>query len=186
MKCSINTKTTRTILSALVCLAASLGTSTATADQGRYEGVHLIRGTVLSVGRVDPNASVETGFFVDANYSSVALNAGVGSKSFGDARSATPDADAERVADKRVNNVYAGVGFGRIIQFQGGYGNQGELLRLRSDFNFRSIVDFLTQESTPRQRLLLADRITFTISVERYSGKDDAFNNATWGVGLLF
>ena len=176
----------RTLISLVACLAALLGTSTAIADQERYEGVHLIRGTVLSIGRVDPSASVETGFFVDANYSSVALNAGIGSKTFGDARSSTPDAEAERVAEKRVNNVYAGVGFGRIIQFQGGYGNQGELLRLRSDFNFRSIVDFLTQESTPRQRLLLADRITFTIAVERYSGKYDAFNNATWGVGLLF
>ena len=185
MKC-VNATLTRTILTLFTCLTASLGTSAAIADQGRYEGVHLIRGTVISIGRVDPSASVETGFFVDANYSSVALNAGIGSKTFGDARSVTPDADAERVAEKRVNNVYAGVGFGRIVQFQGGYGNQGELLRLRSDFNFRSIVDFLTQESTPRQRLLLADRITFTIAVERYSGKDDVFNNATWGVGLLF
>ncbi|WP_111658052.1 hypothetical protein [Isoalcanivorax indicus] len=171
-----------------IALFALLGVSTGLQAADRYEGVHLIRGTVLSIGRVDPSASVGTGFFVDANYTSVALNAGIATKKFGESpfRSGGPTEEDERVSDKRVNNVYAGVGFGRIIQFQGGYGNQGELLRLRSDFNFRSIVDFLSQQSTPAQRMTLADRITFTVSVERYSGKDDVFNNATWGVGLLF
>ena len=171
----------------LFVMPFSLLSNSASAND-RYDGVHLIRGTVLSVGRVDPSTDVGTGFFVDANYTSVALNIGVATKKFGDSpfRSGGPTAEDERVADKRVNNVYAGVGFGRIIQFQGGYGNQGEVLRLRSDFNFRSITDFLTQRSTPQQRMTLADRITFTLAVERYSGKDDVFDNATWGLGLLF
>jgi hypothetical protein len=176
------------------CLATSLLAVTllsplASADDGRYGGVHLIRGTVISVGRVDPSASVGTGYFIDANYSSVAVNFGAATKKFGDSplrASITPDDEDARASDKRVNNVYAGIGFGRIIQFQAGYGNQGQLLRLRSDFNFRSITDFLTQRTTPKQRLTLADRITFTLAAEQYKGDDDIFNNVTWGAGLLF
>ena len=88
---------------------------------------------------------------------------------------------------RRVNNVYAGVGFSRVIQFQYGYGTEGDLTRLRSDFNFRAIVDFLTPTKTRKDRMLLADRITFTISLEEYLDKEsEGFDNATWGIGLLF
>lgn len=178
-----------TILAGMMLLAA--GASQA-ADiphvENPYGGVHMQRGTVVSVGRVDPSVSVGTGFFVDANYSSVALNAGIASKKLGDSplRSKEEGSEEADAARRRVNNIYAGVGFGRIIQLQGGYGNKGQLIRARSDFNFRSIVDFLTQTSTPKHRMTLADRITFTISVERYRGDDEIFNNSTWGVGLLF
>ena len=35
--------------------------------------------------------------------------------------------------------------------------------------------------------MLLADRITFTISLEEYLDKEsEGFDNATWGIGLLF
>lgn len=154
-----------------------------------YKGVYMIRGTVVSVGRVDPTEDINTGFFVDANYSSVALNAGVATKKFGDSpiRPSTINDAGEPAAHERVNNVYAGIGFSRVAQFQYGYGNHGSLIRLRSDFNFRSIVNFLTKTETPKDQLTLGDRLTFTVSVERYQDSgEDIFNNATWGVGLLF
>ena len=35
--------------------------------------------------------------------------------------------------------------------------------------------------------MTLGDRITFTIAVEQYQDSDEEiFDNATWGVGLLF
>ena len=35
--------------------------------------------------------------------------------------------------------------------------------------------------------MLLADRLTFTVSGERYNRREsEAFNNTTWGIGLLF
>ena len=182
----------KTIITTMVSGLALLAASHASADiphvENPYGGVHMLRGTVVSVGRVDPSVNVGTGFFVDANYSSVAINFGAASKKFGESplrakQDGDDDADAAR---RRVNNLYAGVGFGRIIQLQGGYGNKGQLLRFRSDFNFRSVVDFLTQTSTPKHRLTLADRITFTVSVERYNDDEEIFNNSTWGVGLLF
>ncbi len=156
---------------------------------GAYEGVHLIRGTVVSVGRVDPSTSgVDTGFFADANYSSVALNGGINSKKLGDSplRKSEPATDEAQAAQGRINNVYAGVGFGRIAQLQLGYGSEGQVTRLRSDINIRSIMDFITQETTPRHRLMLADRITFSYTIERYTGDEEIFDNFTWGVGLLF
>ena len=154
-----------------------------------YGGVHMIRGTVASVGRVDPSLSgVDTGFFADINYSSVALNAGINTKKLGDSpfRDSEPASEEAEAARQRVNNAYVGVGFGRIAQLQFGYGNQGQVTRLRSDINFRSIVDFITQESTPKHRLTLADRITFSYTIERYTGDEDIFDNFTWGLGLLF
>ena len=79
------------------------------------------------------------------------------------------------------------MGFGRIIQVQYGYGSEGDLLRYRSDFNYRSVIDFFTGKRTPKDRMTLGDRITFTIAVEQYQDSDEEiFDNATWGVGLLF
>lgn len=154
-----------------------------------YKGVHLIRGTVVSAYRVDPSEDIDTGFGIDANYSSVALNGGVAIKKFGDHpfRSGNQNEPEDEAADEQVNNAYLGVGFGRIIQLQYGYGNHGGLTRLRSDFNFRSVVNFLTQTTTPKDRLTLADRITFTTAFEGYHDSDEEiFDNFTWGVGLLF
>lgn len=154
-----------------------------------YEGVHLIRGTVISAYRVDPSEDIDTGFGLDVNYSSVALNGGVATKKFGDHpfRSGSQNDPEDEAADERVNNAYLGVGFSRIIQLQYGHGNHGGLTRLRSDFNFRSVVNFLTQTTTPKSRLTLADRITFTAAIEDYHDSDEEiFDNFTWGVGLLF
>lgn len=153
-----------------------------------YGGTHILRGTVVSMGRVDPTENIGTGFYVDANYTSVALNGGIATKRFGESPLRSNDGANENdpAFGEQVTNVYAGVGFSRVLQLQGGYGSEGQLVRLRSDFNFRAIADFFSQTSTPKQRLTLADRITFTISVERYRGDKEIFNNSTWGVGLLF
>ncbi|MCG8392772.1 MAG: hypothetical protein MI745_06785 [Pseudomonadales bacterium] len=165
-----------------------LGSAGVQADD-KYSGVDLIRGTVFSVGRVDPTEDIDTGFFVDANYTSVALNGGVSTKKFGESplRVEKRDDDLSEANEERVNNVYAGIGFGRIVQIQYGYGNHGDLLRFRSDFNFRSVMDFLSGRRTPKDRMTLGDRITFTVAVEQYQdSEEEIFDNATWGIGLLF
>ena len=173
---------------AIALLGLSLSAfSNAVLAEGLYDGGRVLRGTVVSAGRVDPTENIGSGFYFDANYSSVALNAGIATKKFGDSP-VRPSGGSEFEADgERVNNVYAGVGFSRILMFQYGYGNHGDVLRLRSDFNFRAVVDFLTGKNTPKDRMLLADRLTFSISGERYNDdKEEIFNNATWGIGLLF
>lgn len=162
--------------------------SSAAQAEDRYDGVSMIRGTVFSVGRVDPTEDIDTGFFVDANYSSVALNGGISTKKFGDSPLRPDSRDDFSEADgERVNNAYFGIGFGRIVQVQYGYGNHGDLVRFRSDFNFRSVMDFLSGSKTPKDRMTLGDRITFTIAAEQYQDSDEEiFDNATWGIGLLF
>ncbi|MDF1822673.1 MAG: hypothetical protein P1U64_13910 [Alcanivoracaceae bacterium] len=174
----------------LIALVALLPLSMTAQAEDPYSGVKVLRGTVVSAGRVDPVENIGTGLFFDANYSSVAVNFGAATKKFGSLPGTDVlDGDCEEcVADgRRVNNAYAGVGFSRILQFQYGYGTEGGLLRLRSDFNFRAIVDFVTQTQTRKDRMLLADRITFTISGEAYQDKEsEGFDNTTWGIGLLF
>jgi len=172
-------------------LTMSLGLLLSTgvlAEQGsRYSGGKVLRGTVFSVGRVDPTENIGAGHYFDINYSSVAVNIGAVTKKFGDSPFRPSSPSNFEADNERVNNVYAGVGFSRILMFQYGYGNHGSVLRLRSDFNFRAVADFLSGKVTPKDRLLLADRLTFSISAERYNDDDeDIFNNATWGVGLLF
>ena len=154
-----------------------------------YEGIKVQRGFVVSGYRVDPSANVDTGFGWDVNYSSVALNGGVATKKFGESPlrpSSRSDPDPT-VDEERVNNVYFGTGFSRVLQFQYGYGNHGDVLRLRSDFNFRAIADFFQDTHTPKHQLTLADRLTFTASLEEYLDDDESgFDNFTWGIGLLF
>ncbi|MCK0153563.1 hypothetical protein MWU49_07610 [Alcanivorax sp. S6407] len=175
----------KTIITTMVTLALL---SSGVQAEDRYSGVNFIRGTVVSVGRVDPTEDIDTGFFVDANYSSVALNGGVATKKFGDSPLRPDSRDNFSEADgERVNNGYLGIGFSRLIQVQYGYGNHGDLMRYRSDFNFRSVMDFLSGTRTPKDRLTIGDRITFTIAIEQYlDDEEEIFDNATWGIGLLF
>jgi len=152
-----------------------------------YDGGHVLRGTVVSFGRVDPTENIGTGLYFDVNYTSVALNGGIATKKFSNAPTGGGCATFTKACDASFTNGYFGVGFSRILQFQYGYGTEGDLVRLRSDFNFRAIVDFLSNKKTRKDRMLLADRLTFTITGERYGDKEsEAFNNTTWGVGLLF
>lgn len=155
--------------------------------QELYGGVNVLRGTVLSAGRVDPSENIGTGWFVDANYTSVALNGGIATKKFGSSPLRGQGLPLNDAYGEQVTNAYFGVGFSRVLQFQYGYGTEGDLLRIRSDFNFRAVADFFSNTKTRKDRMLLADRLTFSISGERYndSGKD-IFNNTTWGIGLLF
>ena len=178
--------TTLTACGAL--LATSLFATTVNANPSEpYKGTYVQRGTVVSAGRVDPSKNVGNSYFMDINYSSVALNGGISSKKFGKASNKYgQDTPEQRVSDEWVHNAYVGVGFSRLIQFQLGYGTEGQVFRVRSDFNYRAIVDFLTQTNTPKHRLTVADRLTFTLAAERYQGKHDAFNNVNWGIGLVF
>jgi hypothetical protein len=181
-------------IAGLICLLCCSTSVLAQAPQYRepeklYSGVNLIRGTVVAAYRVDPTEDFGSGLGFDANYSSVAVNFGVASKKFGESP-LRPEQQTEIESDadgERVNNVYAGVGFSRILMFQYGYGNHGPVVRLRSDFNFRSIVSLLTDTHVPKDRMTLADRITFTFATERYNDDDEEiYDNFTWGVGLLF
>lgn len=169
----------------LACLIALL--SFPAMAQDRYSGVKVLRGFVLSTGRVDPSEDVGTGWFIDANYSSVAVNAGIGSKRFGRSFTRANGNRNHPAFDEQVTNAYAGIGFSRIAQVQYGIGTEGSLVRFRSDFNFREVMDFLSNKRTRKERMLLADRITFTIAAEDYlDDEDEIFNNFTWGIGLLF
>lgn len=179
----------QTLTACSALLTASLLSAPAFANPSEpYEGTYVHRGTVVSAGRIDPSKDVGNSYFFDVNYSSVALNGGLSSKKFGKApaRLDIPGRAEHRISDEWVHNAYVGVGFSRLIQLQLGYGTEGQVFRVRSDFNYRSIVDFLTQTNTPKHRLTVADRLTFTLAAERYEGKYDAFNNVTWGIGLLF
>ncbi len=165
-------------LSALAILAATLLSAPLAHAEDRYSGVNLVRGTVFSVGRADPHRdatitnNLDTGYYVDANYSSVMVNGGFGAKDF--------DGD-------NVGNAYVGVGLGRLLQLQLGYGTEGALGRVRTDLNIRSLMSFLTQERQNPREKTLADRITFSYSLERYAEtKSERFDNATIGIGLLY
>lgn len=169
------------LLSACLLCIATLAASGAWADGrygGRYDGVNLIRGTVYSIGRADPRGlsgavnPLESGVLLDANYSSVFLNGGIGTKSF---------------EGHNVVNLYAGFGVGRFLQLQVGYGDRGTLGRVRTDLNLREVYNFLTQTRQRYRERTLADRITFSYSAERYSDSNNGeFDNGTIGVGVLF
>jgi len=79
--------------------------------------------------------------------------------------------------------------FGRSPQYKDKSGPcEGvNVLRLRSDFNFRAIADFFQDTRTPKRQLTLADRLTLTTSLEKYrDDEEEGFDNFTWGIGLLF
>lgn len=169
-------------LTALATLAATLAATLLPAlpaqAKDRYSGVNLIRGTVLSAGRADPRGDsmatddLDTGYYLDANYSSVLINGGLGIKDF---------------SGESVGNAYVGVGLGRLIQMQLGYGAEGSLGRVRSDLNIRSLFSLVTQKRQDPREKTLADRITFSYSLERYNDKEsEHFDNATIGIGLLY
>ena len=166
-------KTLPLLLTAALLAVGTLPAAHAADDL--YSGVKMIRGTVYSIGRADPRGDdnpLESGLFLDANYSSVFLNGGIGAKDF---------------EGEQVFNAYAGIGFGRLIQLQAGIGDRGPLGRIRTDINLRSIYSFFTQTTQPARERTLADRVTFTYTAERYSDEEEkAFNNGTIGVGVLF
>lgn len=171
---------------ALVALLGMMLITPAVAED-LYGGSNVLRGTVVSFGRVDPTENIGTGLYFDVNYTSVALNGGVATKKFSNAPTGSGCVTFTKACDASFTNGYFGVGFSRIIQFQYGHGTEGGLVRLRSDFNFRAVVDFISNKKTRKDRMLLADRLTFTISGERYHDTEsEAFNNTTWGIGLLF
>lgn len=161
----------------------------ALAADGYYDDVKIWRGTVISGGAVYPTENIGTGYFFDANYSSVAVNGGISFKRFGgdDSLGTGGNIANSDAFHAKVTNGYLGVGFSRILQIQYGYGSEGPVFRIRSDINARALIDFFTQHYTPEARRTLGDRITFVFTVEQYQDNEsEIFDNASWGVGLLF
>ena len=165
----------RLALAAILLVSSVASESVFAADL--YEGVNLTRGTVYSIGRADPRGlagapKLDSGLFVDANYSSVFINGGLGAKDFN---------------GHRVVNAYGGIGLGRIFQLQVGIGDRGPLGRIRTDLNLREVYGFVTQQRQSSRERTLADRVTFTYTAERYSDKEnDEFDNGTIGIGVLY
>lgn len=151
-------------------LLASLATQTAHADGFDPK---LVPGVVLSLGRAETNhngSGVGSGFFLDGNYTRTFVNGG---------------ADYQEYGDVRVLNGYFGLGFSRLIQLQVGYGNNGVVRRIRSDFNLAAITDFLTGRTRGRYERTLGSRFTFTVASETYADQP-RLDNFHIGVGLLY
>lgn len=128
---------------------------------------------VVSAGRVDSRNTDDgkgNGFFLDGNYTRTFLNGGVSYKNF---------------SGEDVENLYVGVGFSKLLQLQVGYGSEGQVRRLRHDFNLTSIHDFLTGTHRNRYNMSLGNRLTFTVALENYQ-KDGRFDNFHIGLGLLY
>lgn len=133
----------------------------------------ILPGIVLSAGRVDSRRDEDgagTGFFLDANYTRTFINAGA----------------AYKQTDKlHTSNVYAGIGVGKILQLQLGFGEQGMVRRARHDFNLTTLYDFFSgQKRSPYSRTV-DNRITFTFAIEEYPD-EPALDNASIGFGLLY
>ena len=85
----------------------------------------------------------------------------------------------------RVLNGFGGIGFSRLVQLQAGYGNNGVVTRLRSDFNLDAILSFFRGVDHNRYNRTLGERFTFTISTDKYSTQP-RLDNFHIGVGLLY
>lgn len=135
----------------------------------------ILPAMLYSAGRVDTRESgtgVGSGFFLDANYTRTFLNGGVSYKSWG--------SDGGDLA-----NVYAGVGFSKLVQLQIGLGTQGVVTRVRNDFNLTSISDFITGTKRNRYNTSLGNRLTLTFAMENYKD-EERLDNFHIGVGLLY
>lgn len=132
-----------------------------------------LSGLVISVGQAhtqQDNSGAGTALYVDANYSRVFTNLGTGFKNFDDAKIAT---------------VYAGVGLAGVLQLQYGFGTEGAVRRIRSDFNFTKAVDFFTGKKRNRYNQSFGTRLTFSFGEETYED-DERFDNFHAGIGLLY
>ncbi len=135
----------------------------------------ILPAMLYSAGRVDTresNSGVGSGFFLDANYTRTFLNGGVSYKSWG-----SDGGD--------LGNVYAGVGFSKLIQLQIGMGTQGMVRRVRNDFNLTSISDFITGTKRNRYNTSLGNRLTLTFALENYED-EEKLDNFHIGLGLLY
>lgn len=133
----------------------------------------IVSGLVLSAGQVHnrrDDEGVGTGYFLDANYSRVFLNAGTSFKAF--------DSD-------KIQNVYVGTGITGVLQLQIGFGTEGVVKRLRHDLNMARAHEFFTGKLRNRYNQSLGTRFTLTFAVEEYSD-DERFDNFHAGIGLLY
>jgi hypothetical protein len=133
----------------------------------------IIPGIVFSAGRSDTrrnDTGLGSGYFLDANYTRTFVNGGGGYQGYGNIR---------------VLNTYLGVGIGKILQVQAGYGNDGVVQRIRSDTNLTSLYDFFTGTKRGRYNRTLGNRLTFTVSLEDYKSHP-RLDNLHIGLGLLY
>lgn len=157
---------------ALVALLTSLLLPASAAVAGPLDP-KIVPGLVLSVGQVHnrrDDAGVGTGYFLDANYSRVFLNAGTSFKDFG---------------NDKVQNIYVGTGITGALQLQVGFGPEGVVKRLRHDFNMARAYEFFTGKPRNRYNQSLGTRFTLTFALEEYSD-DERFDNIHAGIGLLY
>lgn len=161
------------LLAFLVALFATLATPAMADETYGPLNPHIIPGIVLSLGRTDSThngTGVGSGVFADANYTRTFLNGG---------------GEYEQYGNVRVANAFLGVGFSRLVQLQTGYGNNGVVQRLRSDFNFSSIMEFFSGTSYNRYDRTIGQRFTFTVSTETY-GRQPRLDCFHLGFGLLY
>lgn len=163
-------------LALAAALLASLLARPAMADDENLGPLNprIIPGVVLSAGRAETThngTGVGSGIYVDANYTRTFVNIGTDYQQYG--------------SNVRVLNGFAGVGFSRLIQLQAGYGNDGTVTRLRSDFNFAAILAFFSGSRRNRYDQTLGQRFTFTISTDRYNSQP-RLDNFHIGFGLLY
>lgn len=133
----------------------------------------IIPGIVFSAGRVDSRRDSEgagSGYFLDANYTRTFINAGGCYK---------------KVGDLDTINAYGGVGIGKVLQLQLGYGTNGLVRRARHDLNLTTLYDFFSGEKRSPYSRTVDNRITFTFAIEEYPD-EPKLDNASIGFGLLY
>lgn len=132
-----------------------------------------LSGLVLSAGQAhsrEDDSGEGSALFLDANYSRVFTNFGGSFKAFD---------------ESKVLNAYAGIGFTGLLQFQFGFGTDGPVRRIRSDFNITRAYDVLTGTRRNRYNQSLGTRLTFTFAQESYA-HDKHLDNFHAGIGLLY
>jgi len=157
---------------ALVALLISLLLPASAAVAGPLDP-KVVPGLVLSAGQVHTRRDDDgagTGYFLDANYARVFLNAGASFKSF---------------ENDKIQNVYVGTGITGFLQLQIGFGTEGVVKRLRHDFNMARAYEFFSGKPRNRYNQSLGTRFTVTLALEEYSD-DERFNNLHAGIGLLY
>lgn len=83
-----------------------------------------------------------------------------------------------------VNNLYTGIGFGHLLQTQLGYGNEGMLGRLRSDWNIKQQFPFLKRiQSKDSSR----SGLVVVLSMERYKNRSSKkYDHSSIGFGFRY
>lgn len=133
---------------------------------------HMIGG-ILSVNHVDTD--LEDGVAVNYNYALMFPSIGVEYANI----------------DDGIANLFVGIGFSNLFQYQLGYGNEGKSRRIRSDLFLSSLFkgrkdNFSAPLMHPRREFASwYDRLSLSFSVTKYD--DEAFDKQYQvGIGFVF